>query len=62
MTRIKVMAQVNVAEKRLPQDGKLSLQINSNIIDLRVSTFPTLLGEKVVIRILDRERNSISLV
>ena len=61
VSRIKVMAQVNVAEKRLPQDGKLSLQINSNIIDLRVSTFPTLLGEKVVIRILDRERNSISL-
>ncbi len=61
ISRIKVMANVNVAEKRLPQDGKLSLQINSNLVDLRVSTFPTLLGEKVVIRILDREKNAITL-
>jgi len=54
ISRLKVVAQMNIAEKRLPQDGKFSIAHNKKPIDFRVSTFPSLFGEKIVIRILDR--------
>lgn len=54
ITRIKVMADMNVAEKRAPQDGRIAFKIDNKNIDLRVSTIPTLYGEKVVMRVLDK--------
>ncbi len=53
-SRIKVMANLDIAERRLPQDGRIQLAIGSNNVDIRVSTLPTLFGESVVLRILDR--------
>jgi len=53
-TRIKVMANLDIAERRLPQDGRIKLRMMGKEIDLRVSTLPTLYGESVVLRILDR--------
>ncbi len=53
-SRIKVMAQLNIAERRVPQDGRIELNIAGNPIDLRVSTLPTMFGESVVLRVLDR--------
>ena len=52
-SRIKVISRVDIAEKRVPQDGRMKLKFGSKAIDFRVSTLPTLFGEKVVIRILD---------
>ena len=52
--RIKIMSNLNISENRLPQDGKISFYMGKKKIDLRVSTFPTVLGEKVVLRILDK--------
>src|SRR5262245_16414462 len=54
VSRIKIMAKLNIAERRLPQDGRIKLRIMGKEIDLRVSTLPTLYGESVVLRILDR--------
>jgi type IV pilus assembly protein PilB len=54
ISRIKVMANLNISERRLPQDGRISLPIGNRIIDLRVSTLPTQFGESVVLRVLDR--------
>lgn len=51
--RIKIMANLNVAERRLPQDGRVELEVDYRKVDIRVSTLPTIHGEKVVIRILD---------
>ena len=53
-SRIKVMANLDIAERRLPQDGRIELNIGGNQVDIRVSTLPTLFGESVVLRILDR--------
>jgi general secretion pathway protein E len=53
-SRIKIMAHLNIAERRLPQDGRLKATVRGKPIDLRVSTMPTMLGESVVLRILDR--------
>jgi len=53
-SRIKVMANLDIAERRLPQDGRIELAIGGNQVDIRVSTLPTLFGESVVLRILDR--------
>ncbi len=53
-SRIKVMAQLNIAERRLPQDGRMKVAVRGHEIDLRVSTMPTMCGESVVLRILDR--------
>jgi type II secretory ATPase GspE/PulE/Tfp pilus assembly ATPase PilB-like protein len=61
ISRIKIIAHTDVAEKRLPQDGKISFYTNQTQVDLRVSTFPTLWGEKIVIRILDRKQSLLSL-
>ncbi len=54
VSRIKIMAKLNIAERRLPQDGRIKLRMLGKEIDLRVSTLPTLYGESVVLRILDR--------
>jgi general secretion pathway protein E len=54
ISRIKIMSKMNIAERRLPQDGRIKLRISGREIDLRVSTLPTLYGESVVMRILDR--------
>lgn len=54
VSRFKVMAQLNIAEKRLPQDGRLALTIGHHHIDVRVSTMPTSHGERVVLRLLDK--------
>lgn len=59
--RLKIMAGMDSTEKRIPQDGKFFRSINSNMIDFRVSTFPSSYGEKVVIRILDRVVHSINI-
>ncbi|UCD93741.1 MAG: Flp pilus assembly complex ATPase component TadA [Candidatus Zixiibacteriota bacterium] len=61
VSRIKVAANMDVSEKRLPQDGRLLVTVDDADIDLRVSTLPTIHGEKVVIRILDRRVISMSL-
>jgi len=53
-SRIKIMSQLDIAERRLPQDGRIKLRIKDREVDLRVSTLPTLFGEKVVMRILDK--------
>ncbi|MCX8031184.1 MAG: type II secretion system ATPase GspE [Thermodesulfovibrionales bacterium] len=55
VSRVKIMAKLNIAERRLPQDGRIKLKIGSNEIDLRVSTIPVLYGESVVMRILRKE-------
>jgi type IV pilus assembly protein PilB len=54
VTRVKVMAELDIAERRLPQDGRIELSVNGNSIDLRVSVLPTMFGEAVVMRVLDR--------
>jgi type IV pilus assembly protein PilB len=54
ISRLKVMANLNISERRLPQDGRISFPIENRIIDLRVSTLPTQFGESVVLRVLDR--------
>ena len=53
-TRIKVMADLNIAERRLPQDGRIRLTVGGHPVDMRVSVLPTMFGESVVMRILDR--------
>ncbi len=61
VSRLKVLGHMNIAEKRLPQDGKFSMVIESKPVDFRVSTFPSLYGEKMVVRILDRAAHAMSL-
>src|SRR5439155_9584057 len=53
-SRIKVMSNLDIAERRLPQDGRIELNVGGNPVDLRVSVLPTTFGESVVIRVLDR--------
>ncbi len=54
ISRLKVMAEINIAERRIPQDGRIGLTVSGKSVDLRVATLPTVYGEKVVIRILDK--------
>ena len=61
ISRIKVMAKMNIAEKRLPQDGRLDVKIGNQEIDVRVSTIPTSFGERLVLRLLDKSASLISL-
>jgi len=61
ISRIKVMSGLNIAEKRLPQDGRIQLTIGGHQIDLRVSTLPTQFGESVVLRVLDRSSVSLEI-
>ncbi len=60
-SRIKVMANLNIAERRLPQDGRIELTVGANPVDLRVSVLPTMFGESVVMRVLDRSNVKLSL-
>jgi type II secretory ATPase GspE/PulE/Tfp pilus assembly ATPase PilB-like protein len=59
--RVKVVSTMNIAETRSPQDGRLSLTLNGRPVDFRVSTQPTIYGENIVLRVLDREKSIISL-
>lgn len=61
LSRIKIMGDMDIAEKRLPQDGRINIQEKGRQIDIRVSTLPTILGEKVVMRILDKSAMTIAL-
>jgi general secretion pathway protein E len=61
ISRVKLMAKLNIAERRLPQDGRIKLRMLGREIDLRVSSLPTLYGESVVLRILDRSSIVVSL-
>ncbi|MHC4148108.1 MAG: GspE/PulE family protein [Planctomycetota bacterium] len=60
-SRIKVMAGLDIAERRLPQDGRISLTVQGKPVDLRVSVLPTMFGESVVLRVLDRSQLSLDL-
>jgi type IV pilus assembly protein PilB len=60
-SRIKVMANLDIAERRLPQDGRIELNVNNQPIDLRVSVLPTMFGESVVMRVLDRSNVQLDL-
>jgi type IV pilus assembly protein PilB len=60
-SRIKVMADLDIAERRLPQDGRISLTVQGNPVDLRVSVMPTMFGESVVLRVLDRSQLALDL-
>ncbi len=53
-SRVKILAQLNIAERRIPQDGRIKLKLANRVIDFRVSTLPVLFGEKIVLRILDK--------
>ena len=61
ISRLKVLANLDIAEKRLPQDGRVQISVDSKIVDLRLSTFPTIFGENIVIRILDKSLGILSL-
>jgi len=60
-SRIKVMSNLDIAERRLPQDGRIELQVGGNPVDLRVSVLPTIFGESVVMRVLDRSNVQLNL-
>ena len=61
VSRLKIMADINIAERRVPQDGRASLRVSGRVIDLRVATIPTIYGEAAVLRILDKGNVAISL-
>jgi len=61
VSRIKIMAQLDIAEKRLPQDGRISIRLKDHLLDVRVSTLPTGSGERVVLRLLDKRNLGFSL-
>jgi type IV pilus assembly protein PilB len=61
VSRIKIMSDMNIAEKRSPQDGRFKMKINFKDVDFRVSTLPTNYGEKVVLRVLDRDKGMLDL-
>jgi type IV pilus assembly protein PilB len=61
ISRFKILADLNIAERRLPQDGRIKLRVGKRVIDFRVSTLPTLFGEKIVLRILDKGNLSLDL-
>ena len=61
ISRIKIMAQLDIAEKRLPQDGRITLRVGGKPVDVRVSTLPTGHGERAVLRLLDKEAGQLDL-
>jgi len=61
VSRIKVMARLDIAERRVPQDGRIGLSLGGKLLDVRVSTLPSRAGERVVLRILDKENTGIGL-
>jgi len=62
ISRIKILAKMDIAEKRLPQDGAISAKLEDRVVDLRVSTIPTVYGEKAVLRLLDKGAVKLELV
>ena len=60
-SRVKVMARLDIAEKRVPQDGRISLSMGGRLVDVRVSTLPSRFGERVVMRLLDKEQAKLDL-
>jgi general secretion pathway protein E len=62
VSRLKIMAELDIAERRVPQDGRIRLRMRDRQVDVRVSTLPTLHGESVVLRLLDKDRGRIALV
>lgn len=60
-SRIKLLSQMNIAERRLPQDGRINVTVAGKTIDIRVSTIPTIYGESIVMRLLDKETSFITL-
>lgn len=60
-SRIKIMASLNIAERRVPQDGRIKLKMKNKVIDFRVSTLPVIFGEKIVLRILDKSNLTLDL-
>ena len=61
LSRLKIMAELDIAERRVPQDGRIKIKVINRTIDLRVSTLPTIFGEKIVMRILDKTNLNIDL-
>jgi general secretion pathway protein E len=61
VSRLKIMAELDIAERRIPQDGRIRLRLQDRQVDVRVSTLPTLRGESVVLRLLDKDRGRIGL-
>jgi general secretion pathway protein E len=61
ISRLKIMAELDIAEKRLPQDGRISLRIGTRAVDVRVSTLPSAHGERAVLRLLDKSGNKLTL-
>ena len=61
VSRVKIMAKLNIAEKRLPQDGRIEIKIADRLVDIRVSVIPTAFGERVVLRLLDKTANILML-
>lgn len=61
VSRLKVMSRLDIAEKRLPQDGRISLRVADRAVDVRVSTLPTQHGERVVLRLLDKETSRLNI-
>ena len=61
VSRVKVMSKMDIAEHRIPQDGRCQVAVEGKEVDLRISTLPTVLGEKVVLRVLDRRRLTFNL-
>jgi len=61
ISRLKVMANLNISERRMPQDGRITVMINNRQVDLRMSTLPTAFGESVVLRVLDRSSVNLEL-
>jgi type IV pilus assembly protein PilB len=60
-SRVKILAQLNIAERRVPQDGRIKMKIKNRVIDFRVSTLPVIFGEKIVLRILDKSNLTLDL-
>ena len=61
ISRLKIMADLDISEKRLPQDGRISLRLGTRAIDVRVSTLPSAHGERAVLRLLDKSESKLSL-
>jgi type IV pilus assembly protein PilB len=61
LSRVKIMADLDISEKRVPQDGRIQMKVGEREIDLRVATLPTIYGEKVVLRILDKRQSVVKL-
>src|SRR6266508_3389425 len=61
ISRLKIMADLNIAERRVPQDGRMSIKVGKKVLDIRLATLPTVFGEKVVLRILDKSQGLLQL-